>query len=94
MSDSTLEEAHTGPIKTPKQLLITVLFAFIVPVFVIITLVMYVSSETKPAGSNQAERYALGGLTQQDLERGVMERLKKVGTVEIRDPNRAQRTGA
>ena len=27
------EEAHTGPIKTPKQLLATVFFSFVVPVF-------------------------------------------------------------
>ena len=26
MSDNTQEEAHTGPIKTPKQLLLTVFF--------------------------------------------------------------------
>ena len=32
MSDNTQEEAHTGPIKTPKQLLVTVFFAFVVPV--------------------------------------------------------------
>lgn len=88
MSDSPLEEAHTGPIKTPKQLLIAVLFSFVIPVFVIIALVMYVASENKPAGSREAEKYALGGVTAQDLERGVAERIRKVGTVEIRDANR------
>jgi hypothetical protein len=55
MSDSTQEEAHTGPIKTPKQLLLAVLFAFIVPVIVIIGLVAYVVAENKPAGSTQAK---------------------------------------
>jgi cytochrome c5 len=92
MSD-TLEEAHTGPIKTPKQLLVTVLFAFVVPVLIIIALVAYVTSENKPAGTNEVEKYVLGGLTAQDLERGVNERIRKVGTVEIMDPNRPQRTG-
>jgi cytochrome c5 len=92
MSD-TLDEAHTGPIKTPKQLLLTVVFAFVVPVFIIIGLVSYVTSENKPAGSNEAEKYALGGVTAQDLERGVAERIRKVGSVEIRDPNRPARTG-
>ena len=92
MSD-TLEEAHTGPIKTPKQLLITVLFAFVVPVFIIIALVSYVTAENKPAGANEVEKYVLGGVTAQDLERGVNERIQKVGMVEIRDPNRRQRTG-
>ena len=89
----TLEEAHTGPIKTPKQLLVTVLFAFVVPVFIIIALVSYVTSENKPAGVNQVDKYVLGGLTAQDLERGVNERIRKVGTVEIRDANRPLATG-
>ena len=92
MSDS-LEEAHTGPIKTPKQLLIAVLFSFVVPVFAIIALVMYVASDSKPAGSGDIEKYVLGGVTAQDLERGVAERIRKVGTVEIRDANRPLANG-
>src|SRR3954467_5947451 len=92
MSDK-LAEAHTGPIKTPKQLLIAVLFSFLIPVFVIIALVAYVSSDSKPAGSNEVDKYMLGGLTAQDLERGVAERIRKVGTVEIRDANRPLATG-
>jgi cytochrome c5 len=92
MSDK-LEEAHTGPIKTPKQLLIAVLFSFLVPVFIIIALVAYVSSENKPAGTNDVEKYVLGGLNAQDIERRVAERIRKVGTVEIRDANRPLATG-
>jgi cytochrome c5 len=92
MSD-TLEEAHTGPVKTPKQLLIAVLFSFLIPVLAIIALVAYVTSENKPAGSTEVEKYALGGMTAQDLERGVAERIRKVGTVEIRDANRPLATG-
>lgn len=92
MSDS-LEEAHTGPIKTPKQLLLAVLFSFVVPVAIIIALVAYVVSDTKPAGSTDVEKFALGGLTAQDLERGVAERIAKVGTVEIRDANRPLANG-
>lgn len=92
MSD-TLEEAHTGPIKTPKQLLIAVLFSFLIPVFVIIALVMYVSSDNKPAGTTDAEKYALGGMTAQGLERGVAERIRKVGSVEIRDASRPLKAG-
>ena len=37
------EEAHTGPIKTPKQLLLAVFYSFVVPVFIIIGLVYYVT---------------------------------------------------
>jgi cytochrome c5 len=86
-------EGHTGPIKTPKQLLLTVIFAFVLPVFVIIGLVSYVVSENKPSGSTQAEEQALGGVTAQDLDRGIAERIRKVGTVEIRDANRPLKTG-
>jgi cytochrome c5 len=93
MNDSTHEEAHTGPIKTPKQLLLAVLLAFVVPVFVIIALVVYVVNESKPAGSTQAESQALGGMTAQDLDRAVAERIRKVGTVEIRDANRPLKSG-
>ena len=94
MSDRLQEEAHTGPIKTPKQLLLAVFLSFVVPVFIIIGLVAYVASANKPAGSTQAESYALGGLTAQDLERAVAERIRKVGTVEIRDANRPLKSGA
>ena len=34
------EEAHTGPIKTPKQLLLAAFFSFVVPIFAIIGLVL------------------------------------------------------
>ena len=86
-------EGHTGPIKTPKQLLLTVIFAFVVPVFVIIGLVAYVVSENKPSGSTQAEEQALGGTTAQDVDRGIAERIRKVGAVEIRDANRPLKSG-
>ncbi|MGE4242254.1 c-type cytochrome [Ramlibacter sp.] len=93
MSDSTHEEAHTGPIKTPKQLLIAVFFSFFVPVFAIIALVAYVVADNKPAGSTDVAKYALGGVTAQDIERGTVERIRKVGTVEIRDANRPLKSG-
>uniref|UniRef100_UPI0017B61A05 c-type cytochrome n=1 Tax=Ramlibacter sp. TaxID=1917967 RepID=UPI0017B61A05 len=93
MSDSMQEDAHTGPIKTPKQLLLTVFFAFVIPVFIIIGLVSYVVSDDKPSGSTDIEKYALGGLTAQDMDRGVAERIRKIGTVEIRDANRPLKSG-
>lgn len=75
------EEAHTGPIKTPKQLLAAVFFSFVVPVFAIIGLVYYVASADKPmAGADD------GG-------RAIAERIQKVGMVEIRDANRPLRAG-
>jgi cytochrome c5 len=93
MSDSNQEEAHTGPIKTPQQLRWAAFFSFVVPVFINIGLVYYVVSDSKPAGSNQAERHALGGVTAQDMERGITQRLGKVGTVEIRDAARPLKAG-
>jgi len=87
------EEAHTGPIKNPKQLLIAVLFSFVVPVFIIIGLVYYVVSEAKPAGSADAAAMALGGVTQESRDQGIADRIQKVGMVEIRDANRPLKTG-
>jgi len=81
MSDNHLEEAHTGPIKTPKQLLLAVAYSFILPVFVIIGLVYYVTSDNKPqAGSTNAPE-------------SVAERIQKVGSVEIKSANAEPRTG-
>jgi cytochrome c5 len=93
MSDSTQEEAHTGPIKTPKQLLLAVFFSFVVPVFAIIALVFFVVSENKPAGTTQTESYTLGGMSAQDVEKNTAERIRKVGAVEIRDANRPLKGG-
>ena len=90
---SMQEEAHTGPIKTPKQLLLAVFFSFVIPVFAIIGLVAYVVADNKPAGSLEAESHALGGVTAQDLDRSVAARIRKVGTVEVRDANRPLKSG-
>jgi cytochrome c5 len=81
MSDNSHEEEHTGPIKTPKQLLATVFFSFFAPVFVIIGLVYYVVSANKPAA---------GAV---NVEKSVAQRIEKVGRVEIRDANRELRSG-
>lgn len=81
MSANHHEEAHTGPIKTPKQLLIAVLFSFVIPVFAIIGLVLYVTSADKPAAGAS------------NPEKAVAERIQKVGMVEIRDANRPLRGG-
>ena len=80
MSD-THEEAHTGPIKNPKQLLVTVIAAFVIPVFIIIGLVYFVTSKDKPAAGNG------------NPEKALAERIQKVGSVEIRDANRPLRNG-
>jgi cytochrome c5 len=81
MTDTTHEEDHTGPIKTPKQLLITVFFSFVAPVIIIIGLVYYVVSDYKPAA---------GAV---NMEKSIGQRIQKVGMVEIRDANRQMKTG-
>lgn len=86
-------EAHTGPIKNPKQLLLATLFSFVVPIFVIIGLVYFVVSAVKPSGSTDAEARVLGGVSEQALAQGVAARLQKVGSVEIRDANRPLANG-
>lgn len=81
MSTTPHEEAHTGPVKNPKQLLIAVLLSFVIPVFVIIGLVQYVNSSNKtgPGVGNQ--------------DRAQAQRIQKIGSVEIRDANRPLRGG-
>ncbi len=82
MSDTShTEEDHTGPIKSPRQLLMAVFFSFVIPIFIIIGLVYYVTSHDKPAA----------GAT--NVEKSLEERIQKVGTVQIRDANREMKTG-
>jgi cytochrome c5 len=81
MSDNHHEEAHTGPIKNPKQLLVAVLFSFVIPIFAIIGLVLYVTSADKPAAGSV------------NPEKAIAERIQKVGMVEIRDANRPLKSG-
>ena len=80
MSDQH-EEAHTGPVKTPKHFLALVVLSFMVPVFIIIGLVFYITSHNKPAAgtSNAAETTAA--------------RLQKVGVVQVKDTNRPMKSG-
>jgi cytochrome c5 len=76
------EEDHSGPIKTPQQLLAAIFFSFVIPIFAIIGLVYYVTSDKRPAAGAG------------DMEKAVAERIQKVGVVEIRDANRPLKAGA
>ena len=67
-------ESHEGPIKTPKQLIWTVLASFVVPILVIILLVNFVDFGTKPSAGSDG----LGA-------EAVARRIQPVGAVEIRD---------
>ena len=85
MSDNSTatvhDEDHSGPIKNPKQLLVAVFFSFVIPIFIIIGLVYFVTSGNKPAAGAA------------NPEQAMAERLQKVGMVEIRDANREMKTG-
>jgi cytochrome c5 len=84
---------HTGPITNPKQLLIAVFFSFVVPIFAIIGLVYFVVSAYMPAGSSDKDSMALGGMTQESHNKAIAMRIQKIGMVEIRDANRALKSG-
>ena len=75
------DEGHSGPIKTPKQLLAAVFFSFVVPIFAIIGLVYAVTTANKTAP---------GAV---DTQKAVAMRIQKIGSVEIRDANRALKSG-
>ncbi|MFY9510508.1 MAG: c-type cytochrome [Rubrivivax sp.] len=68
------EESHEGPIKTPKQLVVTVVASFVVPIVVIILMANYVASGSKEGPGSDG----LGA-------EAVARRLQPVGSVEIRD---------
>jgi len=69
-----MDGPHEGPIKTPKQLILAVLYAFVVPIFGIILLVMYVTTEPRPAAGSDAMS-----------PQAVAERIRPVGVVEVKD---------
>jgi cytochrome c5 len=72
--DTKHDLPHEGPIKTPKQLIVTVLLAFVIPVVAIMLLVNFVAHEHRPgAGSD--------GMTPEAIAR----RIQPVGHVDIRD---------
>ncbi len=68
------DSQHEGPIKTPKQLIVAVFFAFVVPIIAIILLVTFVASGTREgAGSTGLEPEA------------IARRIQPVASVELKD---------
>jgi cytochrome c5 len=65
---------HEGPIKTPKQLVLAIVFAFLVPIVAITLLVSFVASEKRHAAGSDALS-----------ARPTAERISPVGTVEVKD---------
>ena len=69
-----IDGPHEGPIKTPKQLILAVLYAFVVPIFGIVLLVMFVTSDKRPAAGSDA----LGAAA-------IAARIHPVGIVDVKD---------
>ena len=76
MSDADHDLPHEGPIKTPKQLAVAVVAAFVVPIIAIILLVNYVVADKMPAAGSSAMTHE-----------AVAQRIQPVGKVEIKDAN-------
>lgn len=67
-------EVHEGPIKTPKQLILAVVFSFIIPIIAIILLATYVSTAIKPGAGSDGQ-----------TPEAVAQRIQPVGAVEVKD---------
>lgn len=65
---------HQGPIKTPKQLIVAVIFSFLVPIIAIILLVNFVAADKKTGAGGE-------GFT----EEAIAQRIHPVGTIEVKD---------
>jgi cytochrome c5 len=72
--DASHDVAHEGPIRTPKQLIVTVIAAFVVPIVIIILLVNFVDFGARTgAGTDALDPEA------------VARRIQPVGTIELQD---------
>lgn len=73
-TDAPQAESHEGVIRTPKQLIVTVVASFVLPVIVIILLVNFVTMGGKSgAGSDSMS------------EEAIARRIQRVGSIELRD---------
>ena len=77
-------ESHEGPIRTPKQLIVTVVASFVLPVLIIIMLINFVAWDIKPAAGSDALS-----------AEAVARRIAPVGVSEFKDPGdvKSMKTG-
>jgi cytochrome c5 len=68
------DSPHEGPIRTPKQLVLAVLFSFVIPIAVIVLLATYVATAFRPAAGSD-------GLSPE----AVAKRIQPVGQVVVKD---------
>lgn len=82
MSQAHDEHEHESPIKTPKQLILAVIFAFVVPIFLIVLLVKNVGSDTRAGAGADALS-----------EEATAARIQPVGAVHIKLEGGPLKTG-
>lgn len=68
------DSPHEGPVKTPKQLIAAVFFAFAIPIAVIVLLVSYVGSNEEPAAGSEGQSAA-----------AIAGRIQPVASVAVKD---------
>ena len=79
MSDSHDQDGpHEGPIKTPKQLILAVVFAFVVPIALIALLTKFVGADTHGAAGSDG----LGA-------EAVARRIQPIGSIQVKDASDA-----
>jgi cytochrome c5 len=75
MSDPQDHDApHEGPIKTPKQLIWTVIASFVVPIAIIVLLVNYVAAGDRDGAGSESMS-----------EQAIAQRIQPVGMVALKD---------
>jgi cytochrome c5 len=75
MSDSQDHDAqHEGPIKTPKQLIVTVVASFVVPIAIIVLLVNFVAAGDRDGAGSE-------GMSEQ----AIAQRIQPVGMVTLKE---------
>jgi cytochrome c5 len=72
------DDSHETPIKTPKQLILVIVFSFLIPILAIVLLVSYVTRGLEPPPGSD-------GLSPE----AVAARIQPVGRVEIKDASNA-----
>jgi cytochrome c5 len=90
---NTSDTGEHSAVSTPKQFLWLTIASFVVPIFVIIGLVYFVTNGAKPSTQTQGAGVGIAGTTGADIERDTLRNIQKVGTVEIKDANKPLRTG-
>lgn len=81
MSATPLEKTHNNLQQAPRSLLSSIVTVFLIPLFVVIGLIAYLVSGTKPVSSTE------------DTQRAVAQRIQKIGSVQIREANRPLSSG-